>query len=709
MFRRKQTFRFYTPSMNLRIPKTANNRVYACVFALFVVASVAPPAMAQGTKTFPSPAILPTIKPSPDATPVDLVPVAAMDISPQDRALFLRAIRDTKRRRWASARSRASDAESPIPRKVIDWIYMRQPGANVDFMERTAFIIQNPNWPLMAELRRRAEDSVDGDVPHGALIDWFNTNPPTTAAGVLAYARALRTNGNQDRAKEIARTAWKEGLTGRNEERALLREFGESFTSDDHWERIDRLLYIAYTSTASRSLQYVSRDRQLLARARIALITSRSGVDAAIARVPDHLQNDAGLLYDRVRWRRLRGREESARELIPSFPAGGPRPDLWWRERHLLARDALSKGDVQEAYALAKHHGATDAVSVSEAEWLAGWIALRHLKDGEAALPHFEKVYDSVTRPVSLARGAYWTGRATEFLGRPDIAEEWYLRAGAYPTTYYGQLAISRLKEGAIPRLPQDPVPTPSERRAFEESDLTQAVKLLLLTDEKVYQRHFARALASSSGFGGFRHLTAELTNRLARPDIGVWVARRAAADKITLLKHGYPSPLYDYPEKPEKAFILAIARQESNFDPSARSSAGARGLMQLMPATARNVARSMRLRYSRPRLTSDPSYNLRIGSRYLSNLVDAYDGSYILAAAAYNAGPSRARRWIRQFGDPRDPNTDAIDWVEKIPFTETRNYVQRVMENLMVYRTTLASRLDISQELESNLIRAQH
>ncbi len=707
MFGYKQSLGIFSLSANVCFFGPTNNKILAFAIALFIVIIGIPPAQSQNVKTYPSPAILPTIKPSPNAPPEILQPIEETRISPQDRALFLRAMRDVDRRRWSSARARVSEAESSIPRKIVDWIYMRQPGANVDFMERTAFIIQNPSWPLMVELRRRAEDSIDDDTPHGALIDWFNTHPPTTAAGVLAYARALSANGNQEQAEQVARTAWRQGLTGRNEERSLMREFGDSFTSDDHWERIDRLLYIAYTSTASRSLQYVDRDRQLLARARIALVSSRSGVDAAIARVPAHLQNDPGLLYDRVRWRRLRGREESARELIPPYPVGGPRPDLWWRERHLLARDALSKGEVTEAYELAKHHGATDAVSVSEAEWLAGWIALRYLKDGEAALPHFEKVYDSVSRPVSLARGAYWTGRAAEYLGRPDIAEEWYLRAGAYPTTYYGQLAISRLKEGAIPQLPQDPTPTPSERRAFEESDLTQAVRLLLLTDEKVYQRHFARALASSSGFGGFRHLTAELTNRLARPDIGVWVARRAAADKITLLKHGYPSPLYEYPDKPEKAFILAVARQESNFDPAARSSAGARGLMQLMPATARNVARSMRLRYSRSRLTTDPSYNLRIGARYLSNLVDAYDGSYILAAAAYNAGPSRARRWIRQFGDPRDPSTDPIDWVENIPFSETRNYVQRVMENLMVYRATLAGRLDISQELESNLSRA--
>ena len=691
--------------MNLsNFHKLTAAKVLALVCAIFFWGLYSASVQAQSAIFFPSPAILPTLKPAPESQADDLVPVEITSVSPADRALFLRAMRQVKRRRWTSARTIAAEAESPIPRKIVDWIYMRQPGANVDFLERTGFITANPSWPLVGELRRRAEDSIDQSVPATALTAWFARQPPSTASGALAYARALRTGGNAIRAAEVIRRAWADGLSGRSEEREILKEFGESLSVEDHWERIDRLLYIGYATTAERALKLVDRDHQLLARARVALIRSRSGVDAAIARVPPHLQNDAGLIYDRVRWRRQRGRESEARELIPQFPLDGPRPDLWWRERRILARDALANGDLSVAYNLAKHHGATDALSVSEAEWLAGWIALRYLKDGETALPHFEKVYDSVLTPVSLSRGAYWTGRAAEFLGRSDIAEEWYLRAGAYPTTYYGQLGIARLKEGVIPQLPQDPVPTHDEIVAFESNELTQAVKLLLLTDEKVYQRHFAQALAASTGFGSIRHLTAELASRLARPDIGVWVSRRAAADKITLLKYGYPVPFYDYPDAPEKALILAISRQESNFDPTARSHAGARGLMQLMPATARTVSRAARVRYTRGKLTSDPAYNLKIGSRYLNSLVRSFEGSYVLAAAAYNAGPSRARRWIRRYGDPRQPGTDAIDWIENIPFSETRNYVQRVMENLIVYRATLAGVHSVSQKLEAEL-----
>ncbi len=686
----------------------ASSRFFNSRFAVLHAAAVlfigahCASAVAQNAN-LPSPAILPTVKPAPADEPRAAVS-NSHPISASDRLLFLEAMEQADRRRWRQAQDIAAKAESTVPRKIIDWIYMRQPGAHVDFQTRADFISANPDWPLINELRIRAEQVIDDDVPATALNAWFAKYPPLTDAGKLAYALALRDGGNTQRAADIARQAWVDGISGRDEEQTLLREFGEHLNEDDHWERIDRLLYIEYTSTADRSLRYVSKDRQLLARARIALVTSRGGVDASIARVPEHLQNDAGLLYDRVRWRRQRGRYDDARELIPDYPPEGPRPDLWWRERHILARDALSEGKIEEAYEIARHHGASDALSVSEAEWLAGWIALRYMNDGEKALPHFEKVYDSVQTPISLSRGAYWTGRAAESLGRPDIAEEWYLRAGAYPTTYYGQLAISRLKDSVVPQLPQDPTPTAEDRERFETNDLTHALQLLLLTDEKVTQRRFAQALAASTGFGGVQHLTAELASRLARPDIGVWVARQSAADKITLVQYGYPIPFYNYPDRPERALILGISRQESNFDPTARSGAGARGVMQLMPATARAVARAARIRYSRDELTDDPALNIQLGSAYLSALVDAFDGSYILAAAGYNAGPNRARRWIREFGDPRDEDVDAIDWVEKIPFSETRNYVQRVMENLTVYRSIIAGTRVIPQDLESAL-----
>lgn len=695
-------------------------RVLSGALAVLFFLAASTLAQDRGTKAA-SPLILPIPKPpvperaapiySPPASrPAgDATGSAPRILSNPDRELLTQALKAAAKRQWAAARTAASRATHPLVPKLIEWAYLREPGPHVGFRERTAFLDAHPDWPSAAEIQRQAESSIDDNDPMVALVDWFAKHPPLTTDGRVAYARGLRLQGKTAQAEALAREAWRAGTFGRTEESEFLGDFGTILTAEDHRVRTDAILYQEQTSAADRMLRRLDPDYAKVAKARIALITSARGIDAAIAAVPPALQNDPGLLFDRIQWRRARGNYDEARALIPEFPVSSPRPDLWWRERHVLARDALAKGSITEAYRLARYHGATDALSVSEAEWMAGWIALRFLKDGEAALPHFQKVYDTVQTPLSLAKGAYWVGRTAEFLGRADIADEWYTRAAAYPTTYYGQLSFSRLKKGFAPQLPADPVPTSEERARFEERELTTALRILLETDERRYQQSFAVALADSSDLAADRLLVAELVSRHRRPDLGVVVARQSARDKFLLVEHGFPVPPYSFAELPEKALVLGIARQETNFDYSAINAAsGARGLMQLMPPTARAVARSLKLRYDQPRLTSDPAYNLRLGSSYLQSMVRAAGGSYIVAAAAYNAGPGRARQWVRQFGDPREPGVDPVDWVETIPFSETRNYVQRVMENVMVYRALLGGTNQIGVNLEAELARRE-
>ncbi|MGE4064870.1 MAG: lytic transglycosylase domain-containing protein [Rhodospirillaceae bacterium] len=689
--------------------------------ALFALISAAA-SQAQDAKTKPaSSLILPIPKPpAPErAAPIysppasqPAAPAAAGEpriLSARDRDLLTQAVRAAAKRQWSAARTAAARAEQPLVRKIIEWAYLREPGPHVGFLERISFLTANPDWPSSAEMRRQAEASIDDDVSMGAVVDWFAKYPPLTTDGKVAYARGLRLQGKTTEAEALAREAWRTGTFGRTEESEFLRDFGRILTAEDHRIRVDTILYQEQTSAAERLLTRVDPDFAKVAKARIALITSARGLDGAIAAVPPSLQNDPGLIFDRIQWRRARDNYDEARALIPEYPLTSPRPDLWWRERHILARDALLKGSITEAYRLARHHGATDALSVSEGEWLAGWIALRFLKDGEAALPHFEKMYDTVQTPLSLAKGAYWVARTMESLGRADLANEWYARAAAYPTTYYGQLSFSRLKAGPVPQLPQDPVPTVEERNQFESRELTKALRILLEIDERRYQQSFAVALADSTDLAADRVMTAELVSRHRRPDLGVVIARQSARDKFVLVEHGFPVPPYNFADLPEKAFVLAIARQETNFDYRAVNAAsGARGLMQLMPPTARAVARSLKLRYEQPRLTTDPAYNLRLGSSYLQSMVRASGGSYVVAAAAYNAGPGRTRQWVRQFGDPRDLSVNAIDWVEMIPFSETRNYVQRVMENVMVYRALLGGTREIGANLETELARRE-
>lgn len=628
-------------------------------------------------------------------------------LTPREKQLFNQAMNAAAKHQWNDAQSFAEQTRNPLLRKIVAWAYLRDPGPHANFNQRTAFIAANPGWPQPIDLRRLAEDTIDSSTSPDALIAWFDKNPPIQTSGKAAYATALVSRGRTADAHKLARDVWMAGFFDKNDEDAFLRAFGGLLTPDDHWARLDRILYDEQTTAAGRMMGRVTPDQARIARTRIAFINGASNAEAMLRELPADLQGDTGLLYNRLKWRYARDKSDAIFDLVPKGTVPGPRPDLWWRQRSDLVRDALARGRITEAYSIARNHGATDSTNVADAEFLAGWISLRFLKDGETALPHFQKIYDISVTPPYLARGAYWTGRAAEQLGRKDIADAWYQRAATYLTTYHGQLALARLsKDQSAPQLPADPIPTPEERAAFEANELTKALRAILEVDAKTYERAFAITLAESSGYGVHRQMVAEMVNRHARPDLGIVIARGAARDKIDLIEYGYPVPPYAYPAAPEKALILAITRQESNFNPAAVSFAGARGLMQLMPDTANGLAKAQKIAYARAKLVTDPLYNLKLGSSYLSSLVNGFDGSYILAAAAYNAGPSRARAWVRQFGSPQDPAVDAIDWIEMIPFNETRDYVQRIMEGVMTYRTVLANSPKMGTNLEAELAR---
>lgn len=688
---------------------------FVAVAAAYILAPTSPsfgqdilptakPAVPEEKRAFGLPTPLPTKKP-PYYGPFGRDYNYLLD--EKDRELFARALSAAKSRRWSRAVSTVEKIDVQTASDIIAWLYLRQTGAQTPFAARTEYIRQHPDWPQIETIRRRAEEVAnDGSLPTNELISWFTENPPQTGPGMATLARAYKKQGRDEDASAMAQKAWLEGTFTRSQERSFLRNFGKEFDQADHQARLERLLWDGHANSARRMLSKVSRDYHRLAEARIALSTSAYGVDGTIAKVPATLKNDPGLIYERMKWRRKRGRYESAAELLQFPDLDKTRPDLWWKERHILAKEALSEGDISDAYTIAANHKATDALSVSEAEWLAGWIQLQFLEDPEAALPHFYKVYDAVSFPVSLSRGAYWTGRALETAGDQDLARNWYQKAAVHVTTYYGQLALAKLEGTTLPQLPFDPLPTISERSSFHETDLAQAVRLLAEAGNTDYLRQFVLAAAKASDYATERHLAAEMVAKFSRQDLGVWVARRAAQEHITLLQYGYPTPDFSYPGKPEKALLLAITRQESNFDIKARSRVGARGLMQLMPATAKAVSRQMRVSYNRDALTQDPAYNVSLGARYLGDLIDQFDGSYIMAIAGYNAGPHRVRRWIREFGDPRKPDVDPIDWVEQIPFSETRNYVQRVMENVQIYRAILADSQQLAQTLPDDLAR---
>jgi len=612
-------------------------------------------------------------------------------------------------------------------------------GAPADFAAIRRFYETHRDWPRPQTLRRRVEETVTSYTPDEDILAWFSAHPPVTSRGQLHYAEALFRAGKPDEAAAWLRRGWQRARLGRQEERRLLRRYGEHFRSEDHIARVDHLLWQRARSEAYRMLSRLPEDQRLLARARIALIGFAWDVDNRIAAVPEDLQNDAGLVYDRVYWRRIKGKHASARELLLSAPVEGEnilRPDRWWRERHYQARRALRRDETQAAYRLAAEHrlldgyraGLTETLSkaagvseieevktpdlgratraeIAEAEWLAGWIALRFLDRPVAAMEHFQTLYTVVNFPVSRSRGAYWAGRAADAMDDPALARRWYEQAARHPTAYYGQLALEKLG-GDMSLVERAEVSAdPIARERFESRKLVKAARFLGKIGADDPLRDIVRHLTLTAETQAEKMLAAELGNELDRPDVGVIAAKLAARQGDLLLDQGYPVIETPPDLNGTKSLVHAIARQESLFDPEARSHVGALGLMQLMPATALRVARQMRVPYSKQRLLTEPAYNLQLGSHYFDTLMRRYSDSPVLALAAYNAGPAPVNRWLRQYGDPRKNGLDPVDWIELIPYNETRNYVQRVLESASIYdvrfgrddeRAGLARYLDI-------------
>ena len=622
------------------------------------------------------------------AAPV--VESATPSLTESERRAYKAAFINIERENWAAARRHAAQGTNPLLDKALRWYEMRRAGTEASFFEIADFLRANPNWPSRSLLRRRAEEAIPAEMDPAAVVAWFVDFPPVGTDGKVALAEAQFRLGRSEVAVALLRETWREDAFGSRQEKDFVKAYGKYLRESDHVARLERLLWAGEEGAARRAMLHVGEDRRRLARARLSLRTMGWGVDRNIERVPQELQSDPGLIYERARWRRRKGRMEEARALLFDLPDTVPRPDLWWAERHVLIRDALAAGHISVAYRLAKDHRQVDGAGLAEAEWLAGWISLRFLGDQGIAFEHFKRMYESVSTPVSRARGAYWMGRAQEAAGNSESAIEAYRTAAQFKTAFYGQLAGHKLGAADGTALPTGPTIDAQARARFEARELTQLTRLLAAVDAEGLVDRFVAALAQGGEEDASPVLAATLAHEIGRADLAVRVARNARREGAILIDLGYPVLKLPSGAGPEPALVHSMIRQESAFDPEAVSRAGARGMMQLMPATAKNMSKQEGLRYSRRRLTSDPDYNIRLGRGYLAEMIGDFGGSYVLAVAAYNAGPGRVRQWIGKFGDPRDGAVDTIDWIETIPFSETRNYVQRVLEALQIYRIRL-------------------
>ena len=627
-------------------------------------------------------AAAPVIAESGDAT-------SGPELSKADMPRALRAFKIAKSGRWPAAHALAARVGHPLPAKIIRWLHYTRPAARVPFREIAAFIAESESWPRPEALSRTAEHAAL-TLPAPEAIAWFGLRPPTTGAGKAALAEAQGESGLLVESRAGLREAWIHGDFRAAEERRFYLRHKAVLRPEDHAARLDRLLWDERIRPVRRMLLRVAADPRLLGEARLFLMLSGPTVDEAIARVPDALKRHAGLIYERVRWRRRKGFHDRARELLVDVPADLIRPDKWWFERRRQIRETMQEASVSEAYRLAAGHRQIERAPASEAEWLAGWIALRFLGDGRAALTHFERMYALVRLPISRARAGYWAASAATAIGKTELARAWYERSAAYPTTFYGQLASAEAKGGAALDIPPDPQPTEDDVARFGRRELVDVVLVLHQLGQRDLQRPFLLRLADIVDTPGEHALVAALAQRVGGPELAIAAAKRSLRRGVFLVGAAYPRHELPRDFAVEPALVLAVARQESEFNARAISPAGARGLMQLMPATARSEARRLRIGYSEQRFLDDVHYNLTLGGSYLGALVDAYDGSYVLALTAYNAGGKRTRRWIRKWGDPRLGEIDLIDWIELIPVAETRNFVQRVIENLHVYRYRL-------------------
>ena len=642
----------------------------------------------------------------------DLV-AASNVVSTTDAGVLRDALNAADSGNWSQVRFLESQTQNETVRQLIRW-YRGRGDTMMSFDELSHLLRAQADWPQMTSVQVRAEEAISlSALGPAERVAWFESiGGPVSGAGRVALAEAYRRSGDMEKAAGHIRDAWRGNTLDQSTTNEVLQTYGSYLTREDHEARADFLLWTAQHTAAGRLKPYLGSDWQRLVDARSSLQLRRSGVDSAVDAVPASLQNHPGLLYDRAKWRRRAGQQESAYVPLLAQINGADVPpagrDNLWNERGVAVRDALKDREFQTAYQLSAAHGMDDGTDFAEAEWIAGWIALRHLNQPARALTHFENLAEGVSTPISLARAWYWAGRSHEALNAPEAANAAYEEAAKYPFVYYGQLAAEKVGKTQLYLEAQSAV-TDEERQAFEDRPLVQALKLLAENGQSGEFRQFAYHLDDMLESEADYLLLSELASDYLYADIGVRGAKAGLAKGIVATEAAFPVPDYELVREPrvERAMMYALSRQESEMNPSAVSHANARGLMQFIPSTAQAEARNLGLPYKTSWLTDDPGYNMTLGGAHLDTLLNQFNGSYIMTAAAYNAGASRPRRWVNEYGDPRTGEVDAIDWVEFIPFSETRNYVQRVLENTQVYRQRLSGE-PVDIQLSSDLQRGR-
>lgn len=571
---------------------------------------------------------------------------------------------------------------------IIDWQRLR--AGDGTLAEYEAFLAAHPDWPGLPLLIEKAELAMAaaGDGPRA--IQWFAAHPPETGTGALAHVKALIAADRLAEAETEAIRAWASLAFSASDEAELLALLPEAAALAIE-ARLDTLLWEGRPDEATRLIDRLEKDLAALARARIALQTEANGVNALIDLVPEVRAGDAGLAHDRFIWRMQRDLYDDALALILERSGSAEslgRPEAWADRRAVLARWLLRQGRPTEAYEVAARHHLTEGSDFADLEFLAGFAALRRLDDPVTAKQHFERLLAAVSTPISLARGHYWIARATEASGQDATAS--YQSAARFQTAFYGLLAAEKLGLALDESLLSTTRAPDWAGAGFARSSVLEAAVLLRAAGDPVQAKRFVLHLAEGLDTAGLAQL-ADMALDWQDPNLAVLIGKEAAERGLILPAVYYPvTDIVPDGLAVSRALALAIARRESEFDPAARSSADARGLMQVLPGTAKLMAKKLDVEFDEAKLTTDPAYNVALGAAYLAEMAEEFGPSVALIAAGYNAGPGRPRRWIEEFGDPRLPEVDVVDWIESIPFIETRTYIMRVAEGVVIYRAKL-------------------
>ena len=641
----------------------------------------------------PSGALLKAVTLPPDAPPTARAKAELDRLLGREAETFAMALAAYKAGDFGTGDALSGELTSAAAESAAQWAGLKLHPKEAGFRRLSSFLAAHPDWPAADWTRKRIEEALYSErQPDHIVLSWFDGAAPQTGYGKFLMARALARRGDFDAAAQIARDGWRRDDLGAGFETQYFKELGEFLTARDHKYRADRLLYHGKTALALLAAGRAGPDVALLARAR------SSGGDRAFASVPMALQNDPGLYYSRIRTLNNAKKFTEAATLFrkaPTDPESVIEGDLWWMERRQTARKVLDLGDADTAYVICARHAAQSTGNKVEAEFMAGWIALRFLDDPARAARHFSTLETFAETPLQKSRALYWRGRAAEALRTPETAtqaQEFFKAASLFSTTFYGQLAAAKIDSALVDARARSPLrPAPEAAPQNERHESVTAVDLLLASGDREIATQLA--LDAAKSLADVRQVAAlgAVIERQHDAKLSLTFGKSAsyrgvALDQVAFPDYGVPefSPL---PGSAPRSIVYAIARQESAFDPRAVSSAGAMGLMQMIASTARHTAFQHGVGFDISRMLNEPAFNAQLGAAHLGTLLGEYKGAYLLSFAAYNAGGGRVKQWIEAYGDPRKPDVDPVDWVERIPIAETRNYVQRVMENLIVYR----------------------